>query len=147
MASKVKTPNPTTIAQLTAYKGGEVVELPGFVSDEPFYCRLSQPSMLFLAKTGHFPNQLLARAGDLFKGGAAAVDPDDDDTLSQMYDVMHIICESAMIEPTLADVEDAGLQLSDAQMTAIFAYTQRGINKLTQFRNVAGSGQANISLA
>ena len=147
MASKVKTPNPTTIAQLTAYKGGEVVELPGFVSDEPFYCRLSQPSMLFLAKTGHFPNQLLARAGDLFKGGAAAVDPDDDDTLAQMYDVMHIICESAMIEPTLAEVEDAGLQLSDAQMTAIFAYTQRGINKLTQFRNVAGSAQANISLA
>lgn len=147
MASKVKTPNPTTIAQLTAYKGGEVVELPGFVSDEPFYCRLSQPSMLFLAKTGHFPNQLLARAGDLFKSGSAAVDTDDDDMLAQMYDVMHIVCESAMIEPTLAEVEDAGLQLSDAQMTAIFAYTQRGINKLTQFRNVTGSPAANISLA
>lgn len=147
MASKVKTPNPTTIAQLTAYKGGEVVELPGFVSDEPFYCRLSQPSMLFLAKTGHFPNQLLARAGDLFKGGAASIDPDDDDMLAQMYDVMHIVCESAMIEPTLAEVEDAGLQLSDAQMTAIFAYTQRGINKLTQFRNIEGSPKADISLA
>lgn len=147
MASKVKTPNPTTIAQLTAYKGGEVVELPGFVSDEPFYCRLSQPSMLFLAKTGHFPNQLLARAGDLFKSGSAAVDTDDDDMLAQMYDVMHIVCESAMIEPTLSEVEAAGLQLSDAQMTAIFAYTQRGINKLTQFRNVTGSPAANISLA
>ena len=147
MSSKVKTPNPTTIAQLTAYKGGEVVELPGFVSDEPFYCRLSQPSMLFLAKTGHFPNQLLARAGDLFKSGSAAVDTDDDDMLAQMYDVMHIVCESAMIEPTLSEVEAAGLQLSDAQMTAIFAYTQRGINKLTQFRNVTGSPAANISLA
>lgn len=137
MASKSKTPNPTTIAQLVALKGGEVVELPGFVSDQPFYCRLSQPSLLFLAKTGHIPNQLLARAGDLFKGGGSGLDSDDTNMLSQMYDVMQVICRAAMIEPTLDEIEYAGLQLTDAQMTAIFTYTQRGINKLTQFRDEA----------
>lgn len=134
MSSKSKTPNPTTIAQLVALKGGEVVELPGFVSDQPFYCRLSQPSLLFLAKTGHIPNQLLARAGDLFKTGGRSIDADDANMLSQMYDIMHVVCEAAMIEPKLADIEEAGLQLTDAQMTAIFNYTQHGINKLTQFR-------------
>lgn len=135
MTSNGRTPNPTTISQLVAYKGGEVVELPGFVSDQPFYCRLSQPSLLFLAKSGHIPNQLLTRAGDLFKSGGSSLDADDADMLSQMYDIMHVVCDAAMVEPTLADVENAGLQLTDAQMTAIFTYTQRGINKLTQFRN------------
>ena len=137
MASKSRTPNPTTIAQLVALKGGEVVELPGFVSDQPFYCRLSQPSLLFLAKTGHIPNQLLARAGDLFKSGGRGLDSDDTNMLSQMYDVMQVICRAAMMEPTLDDIENAGLRLTDAQMTAIFNYTQRGINKLTQFRDDA----------
>lgn len=135
MSSKSKTPNPTTIAQLVALKGGEVVELPGFVSDQPFYCRLSQPSIMFLAKTGQIPNQLLARAGDLFNRGGSSLDSDDVNMLSQMYDIMHVICQAAMIEPTLSEIEDAGLQLTDAQMTAVFNYTQRGINKLTQFRD------------
>lgn len=138
---------PTTLAQLKALQGGEVVELPGFVSDKPFYCRLTQPSMMMLAKIGAIPNSLLSRAGELFTNGSRSIDADDSNLLSEMYDVMHVICEAAMVEPTLADVEGLGLNLTDAQMTAIFAYTQRGINKLTQFRKEQEGPQRNISLA
>lgn len=139
MSGKTISIKPTTLAQLKALKGGEVVELPGFVSDEPFYCRLTQPSMMLLAKTGAIPNALLSRAGELFTRGSRSVDADDASLLSEMYDVMHVIADAAMVEPTLAEVEEAGLNLTDAQFTAIFAYTQRGINKLTQFRKVEAS--------
>ena len=125
---------PTTVAELVNYCGGEVVELPGFLSDKPFYCRLRRPSMLALAKDGKIPNSLLSRAGELFSRGSRSVDPDDANMLSEMYDVMKVICDAAMVEPTLAQVEEAGLTLTDSQMTAIFAYTQNGVNKLTQFR-------------
>lgn len=146
-SDKVVNIKPTTLAQLKKLQGGEVVELPGFVSDEPFYCRLTQPSMMLLAKTGAIPNSLLSRAGDLFTHGSKSMDADNDSLLSEMYDVMHVICEAAMVEPTLADVEGLGMHLTDAQMSAIFAYTQRGINKLTQFRGQQASPKLDLNLA
>ena len=40
-----------------------------------------------------------------------------------------------MIEPTYDDVINAGLELSDDQMMAIFNYTQSGVKALENFRS------------
>lgn len=130
----------TTIAELQSYKVGKVVELPDFAEGQPLVARVRRPSMLVLAKQGKIPNSLLGSAAQLFTKGGSGMDADNTQMLSDMYDVCHIIAESSLMEPTLAEIEGAGLQLTDDQMMAIFNYSQVGVKALESFRSVeAGS--------
>lgn len=134
----------TSLADLQVYAQGQVVELPGFFSEEPFVVRLRRPSLLALTKSGKIPNALLSAANELFTGKQDKSDPVD---LSEIMGVLEVICESALLEPTYKDVVDAGLTLTDEQYTAIFNFSQRGIKALEPFRtkseehpNPAGTG-------
>lgn len=124
----------TSIGDLQQYASGTVVRLPDFGAGQPFVAKLRRPSMLVLAKQGKIPNGLLTAAGELFTKGGNGMDADNTNMLSDMYDIMHIICESALVQPTLQEIENSGLSLSDEQMTAIFNYTQTGIKALESFR-------------
>lgn len=121
----------TSLADLHVYAQGQVVELPGFVSEEPFVARLRRPSMLALTKSGKIPNTLLSAAEELFTGKQKKEDPVD---LAELMGVLEVICESALVEPSYKDIIEAGLTLTDEQYTAIFNYTQRGIKALEPFR-------------
>lgn len=121
----------TSLADLQVYAQGQVVELPGFFSEEPFVVRLRRPSLLALTKSGKIPNALLSAANELFTGKQDKSDPVD---LSEIMGVLEVICESALLEPTYKDVVDAGLTLTDEQYTAIFNFSQRGIKALEPFR-------------
>lgn len=124
----------TSIADLQSYSAGVVIRLPDFAEGQPFVARVRRPSLLVLAKSGKIPNSLLAAAGELFTKGGSGLDSDNDKMLSDMYDIMHILCDSALIQPTLADIENVGLTLSDDQMMAIFNYSQAGVKALESFR-------------
>lgn len=139
--------NPTTVSQLLTMSSGEVVELPGFVSDSPIYFKLTQPSMMLLAKIGAIPNSLLNRATELFKKGSRSLDTDDKNVLGDMYDILIAIARSAMVEPTYDSIEEAGIKLTDSQLLAIFNYTQNGVNKLSQFREKQESVKPNIDIS
>lgn len=121
----------TSLADLQVYAQGQVVELPGFFTEEPFVARLRRPSLLALTKSGKIPNALLSAANELFTGKQDKSDPVD---LSEIMGVLEVICESALLEPTYKDVVDAGLTLTDEQYTAIFNFSQRGIKALEPFR-------------
>lgn len=121
----------TSLTDLQIYAKGQVVELPGFFSEEPFVVRLRRPSLLALTKSGKIPNALLSAANELFTGKQDKSDPVD---LSEIMGVLEVICESALLEPTYKDVVDAGLTLTDEQYTAIFNFSQRGIKALEPFR-------------
>lgn len=139
--------NPTTVSQLLTMSSGEVVELPGFVSDSPIYFKLTQPSMMLLAKIGAIPNSLLNRATELFKKGSRSLDTDDKNVLGDMYDILIAIARSAMVEPTYDSIEEAGIKLTDSQLLAIFNYTQNGVNKLSQFREKQESVKPDIDIS
>ena len=124
----------TSLTDLQKYKKGTVVRLPDFAEGQPFVARLRRPSMLVLAKQGKIPNTLLNAAGELFTKGGAGLDNDDTDMLSQIYDIIKIICEASLLEPTLEEIETAGIELSDEQMMAIFNYSQTGVRALESFR-------------
>lgn len=126
--------NITTLADLQSYAAGTIVRFPDFAEGQPFVARVRRPSMLVLAKQGKIPNTLLAAAGELFSKGGAGMDADNENMLSDVYDIMHIICEASLIQPTMKDIEDEGLQLSDDQMMAIFSYSQVGVKALEPFR-------------
>ena len=134
----------TSLADLQVYAQGQIVELPGFFSEEPFVARLRRPSLLALTKSGKIPNALLSAANELFTGKQDKSDPVD---ISEIMGVLEVICESALLEPTYKEIVDAGLTLTDEQYTAIFDFSQRGIKALEPFRtkseehpNPAGTG-------
>lgn len=124
----------TTIGQLQTYSKGKVVRLPDFAEGQPFVARVRRPSMLVLAKQGKIPNSLLSTANELFVGGGSSVDVENEKLLQDMYDVCMIVCDACLIEPTLRDIEDAGLTLSDDQIMALFNYAQQGVKALEPFR-------------
>lgn len=128
-----KVPKLTSITDLREYSKGTIVTLPEFGEGQPFVARVRRPSMLVLAKQGKIPNSLLMTANELFSGGGG-IDPDNEKLLSEMYDVCMIICEACLIEPSLKDIQDAGMELSDDQIMAIFNYTQNGVKALESFR-------------
>lgn len=124
----------TSIFDLQSYAKGTLVRFPDFAEGQPFVAKVRRPSMLVLAKQGKIPNTLLASANELFAKGGAGVDVDNDRMLADVYDIMEIICEAALKEPTYQQIKDAGLELSDDQLMAIFNYTQSGAKALESFR-------------
>lgn len=128
------TTNVTSMTDLKRYAAGQVVELPPFADGMPFIARLRRPSMLFLAKTGQIPNTLLSKAGQLFNGGGAGFDADDTNMLSDVYDIVMVVINAALVSPTIDEIHEAGLELADDQIMAIFNYTQGGIKALESFR-------------
>lgn len=124
----------TTFGDLQSYAAGTVVRLPDFGDGQPFVARVRRPSMLILAKQGKIPNRLLVAAGELFTKGGGGIDADNEKMLGDMYDICHIICEACLIQPTMKEIENAGMELSDDQLMAVFNYTQTGIKALESFR-------------
>ena len=137
----------TSIADIVKMAKGEIVELPGFKSDQKVYFRLVRPSMLMLAKTGQIPNSLLSRAADLFSKGSRSFNNDDGDVLAESYDVLNSIARAAMVEPTMDQLTSNGVLLTDEQLMSIFNYTQNGVNSLSQFREQSAGDAPTLSLA
>lgn len=141
MATNKKTYNEeltvTSFADLERYSKGTVVELPPFSSGHPFVARMIRPSMLYLVKSGKIPNTLLASANKLFyqNGSVNEKEIEDPALMTKMLDVIQPIIGSALLEPTLEDIERAGMELTDEQMIAIFNYTQTGVKALQNFHN------------
>ena len=85
-----------------------------------------------MVKKGKIPNSLLNEATELFSNGTSTV---SDSNLEEMMNVVEIICEASLIEPSWQDIQAEGIELTDEQLMAIFSYSQRGIAGVRQFRN------------
>lgn len=135
----VKSPEqlvPTSIAQIASYKQGTIVELPPFADGQPFVARMVRPSMLALIKAGKIPNSLLNQATSLFANGTGALNAGGKaaTNLNELFDVIDVIVNAALLEPTLDEIHSVDMELTDDQLMAIFSYTQRGVKALEQFR-------------
>lgn len=125
----------TNLKDLKNISKGEVVELPSF-SETPFIARLRQPSLVGLVANGKMPNHLIGLATSLFNGDSNKVDKtlESQKGIKDLYEIMLVIAEECLIEPTMQDIREAGLELTDIQLTAIFNYSQRGAKVLENFR-------------
>lgn len=122
----------TSITDIVKYTSGTIVRLPDFADGAEFIAKLKRPSMLGMMKTGKIPNSLLNQATQLFKSGAGALGKGT--SLDDLYDIMDIIIEESLIQPSYKEIKEAGVQLSDDQIMAIFSYTQEGVKALERFR-------------
>lgn len=127
----------TSIDEMLQSSKGELVDLPGFNSDERMTVRLRRPSMLQMIKAGKIPNDLLVDANRLFTKGTSGVAEsaviNNPDSLRDMMQLLETICESAFVEPTYQEIKGAGIELTDSQMLAVFEYTQNGVGNLKSF--------------
>lgn len=130
--TKTALPPITSFEDLQSYAQGQIVTLPPFAEGQPFVARLRRPSMMALVKSGKIPNTLLQTANSLFL--KSSVDDKDDGALDSLWGVLDTLCEAALLEPTYAQVKEAGLSLTDDQMMFIFKYTQQGVKALESFR-------------
>jgi hypothetical protein len=124
----------TSLADLIKYKDGQVVELPPFGEGQPFVARLCRPSLMSLVKSGKIPNSLMKQATTLFAKGGQSLTGMNGNTLGEMLDIMDVIVEAAMIEPTYSELKENDIKLSDDQIMAIFTYTQQGVDYVKRFR-------------
>lgn len=124
----------TSLEDLKRMAEGDIVELPSTVDGVPFIVRLRRPSMLALAAANKIPNSLLSTATTLFEGKKNTKEKADDDALSQMYGVCKVMAEAAFVEPTWAQLQEVGYELTDEQLLAVFNYTQAGVKALESFR-------------
>lgn len=122
----------TSISDIVKYTSGSIVRLPDFADGQEFIVKLKRPSMLAMMKSGRIPNSLLSQATQLFKSGAGSLGKGT--TIDDLYDIMDIIIEEALVSPTYKEIKEANVTLSDDQMMAIFSYTQQGVKALEQFR-------------
>lgn len=120
----------TSLDDLKKIAEGQEVELLGW-GEEPFVCRLKRPSMLGLVAGGEIPNPLLNAAYILFNGAKTTKDVIN---MKEQKELLTIMAKAAMVEPTYADLEEIGLELTDTQLLEIYNYTQIGVKALTSFR-------------
>lgn len=124
----------TSIEQLKAYANGQMVELPPFAEGQPFVVRMKRPSMMVLVKTGKVPNRLITMANQLFLGNKK-MDEKNVKLLPEMFEVFDAIVEASLIAPKYSDIKEAGIELTDDQLMAIFNYTQSGVKALERFHD------------
>ena len=123
---------PTSIQDLISYSQGQIVKLPDFSEGQPFYARLRRPSMLSLMSNGKIPNSLVITANRLFNG--KGMDDRNENSMSEVLQLLEVICESAFVEPSYKEIKEAGVNLTDQQYMAVFNYTQEGVKALEPFR-------------
>lgn len=125
----------TTLEQLLEYAKGVLIELPEFSDGQPFVARLTRPSMMELVKQGKIPNELLTAANELFEQGLAkGFNPDNEQMLNQLFDLMDVICEASFVSPSWKEMKMAGIKLTDEQLMFVFNYGQAGVRALKSFR-------------
>lgn len=123
---------PTSIQDLISYSQGQIVKLPDFSEGQPFYARLRRPSMLSLMSNGKIPNSLVITANRLFNG--KGMDDRNENSMSEVLQLLEVICESAFVEPSYKELKETGVHLTDQQYMAVFNYTQEGVKALEPFR-------------
>ena len=126
----------TNLKDLKNIAKGEVVELPSF-SETPFVARLRQPSLVGLVANGKMPNHLIGLATALFNADNDKVNKitETQKGIKELYELMLVVADECLMEPTLKDIQEAGLELSDIQLTSIFNYSHRGSKVLQSFRD------------
>lgn len=124
----------TTIAEMKKQSEGALVNLPPFAEGKELVVRLRRPSMLSLVRAKKIPNTLLSSANKMFKNGPAVFDVNDESMMDDIFEILDVICDAALVEPTYKEIRDAGVELTDDQLMFIFGYTQNGVKQLESFR-------------
>lgn len=121
----------TSLEQLKEMAACDILELPRFKKEIPFNVKVKRVSLLNLVRKGIIPNKLLSAAEELFYGKSSNEGNVD---MRSLADVMFAMAENTLVKPSIEELEEAGLELTDEQIVALFNYSQKGIEEIESFR-------------
>ncbi|KEH98251.1 hypothetical protein [Clostridium massiliodielmoense] len=121
----------TSIEELKRMALPDIIELPPFKEEIPFVAKVKRVSLLNLVQKGVIPNALLSAAEELFYGKESSKGVD----MQQMSKVMAIMAESTLVEPSIKDLKQVNLELTDEQLITLFNYSQQGLKGLSTFHS------------
>jgi len=113
-------------------QGSEIIELSPFTGSKAINVRVKRLSILGLCEKGEIPNQLLGVARKLFYQ-----DKIEQIDLKEYGKVIDIVCKNTLAEPSIEQLKEIELELTDEQKFELWAYSQRGVEGLKSFRKVA----------
>lgn len=112
------------------------VELSGWNPDEVFAVKLRKPGLFAMQMKGGIPNPIISTVEEMFRGKARGVtDKDHPDPGQNVAAAFYHIARAAMVDPKLEELEAAGVELTDTQMTEIYAFVLGGVPNLQRFRD------------
>ena len=139
-AAKTTAQEPVTIESLRKYADySQVVEIPNFEGDGLMPVRLRRTSLRGMLTAGKIPNTLMAAAQRLYEGTANSK---ASATFADVMRVMDCVVADAMVAPSHKDLRDADIELTEQQVTAIYAYAQQGAKALEPFRALLAGADA-----
>lgn len=119
----------TKLEDLKKIADGIEIELPGW-DEKPLVCKAKRPSFMKLMAGGEIPNELLNEAYILFNGATK----NEKVNVKDQYRVMKIVAEATLVEPSVKEIEEIGLELTDRQLTEIYNFAAAGVKMLSSFR-------------
>ncbi|APM41396.1 hypothetical protein [Clostridium kluyveri] len=120
----------------------QIIQIEDFSGEGTINVRVKRLSILGLCRKGQIPNQLLGTIKGLFYGGSRNLPSMD---LKEMGGLFDIISENVLVEPTMKQLEEADIQLTDTQKMQLWAYSQQGVEGLKSFRKIAEDSLSNIN--
>jgi hypothetical protein len=114
--------------------GEKVVPLPGWAKDKPFVARLRRVSLLDMMRGGKVPNHLIGAVTELYQTGSINGKADKGDNMKSVAETMLLVAGASLVSPTLQELQEAGVQLTDYQVTQIYIFAMQGVDAMRPFR-------------
>ena len=135
----------TSLDAIRAANAAQEIELSGWEPGVPFVCRARRPRLYEMAAAGQIPNPLLPIVEEMFTQNAAALAKR---SIADQSKALLALAGMVLVEPTVAEIHEAGAVLTDDQLLEIFTFVLGGAAALASFRKnarraVGGNGEAN----
>ena len=121
--------------------GAQSIEIHDWDGSGMIEVRARRPGLYNMASMGFIPNPLLGAMQAMFSGSTAqinAVDP------KKQGECLTAIARYALVEPTMAQITEAGLELTDQQLLELYQFALAGPVRYAAFRAAAdGAAAAN----
>lgn len=119
----------------------EELTISGWYGGEPVTVRVKRPNFYHLLARGAVPNPLIPVVQKMFVHGLDVHDVAGAD--GEFARALLVIAEETLAEPTMEQLRDAGIELTDDQLLEIMIYATSGARALAAFRRAlrAGTGK------
>lgn len=130
----------TSMQEIIAQAQPEEVTISGFHSGTELTVELRTPSLYALLAENALPNPLLPVVRKLFRDGPKPQDVADPD--AEFANALRTIARETLVKPSLAELNENGVQLTDCQLLEICIYATRGPASLAIFREGVSTAAA-----
>ena len=128
----------TSLEQLKKVKQTEIINLGKFEDGTEFVAELKKPDLMQLAAERKIPNVLATEVVKLFNGknklAKKVVAEDDAEALAQLGELMNILAKASLVNPTMKQLDEINVTLTQEMKTTIMMYFQGGVETLKNFR-------------